>query len=168
MRTKYHGTERGKTPLSAAQDAAERPAGSTAALLDVPSSPSVGPEVEIPTSTTPANLERKYNGWANYETWVCKLWMDNEQNSYLYWAEAAREAVQESDSSLQVRRGIWSPNDAPQIQLANRLKQEVTDAAPDLGASLYADLLFAGLSEIDWFEIADALLDDHGGEDGHE
>ena len=25
--------------------------------------------------------DRKYNGWTNYETWVTKLWMDNDEGS---------------------------------------------------------------------------------------
>ncbi len=109
-------------------------------------------------------MTKTFNGWANYETWACKLWMDNEQASYLSWADAAREAVDDASVVLQVRRGLWTHDEAPRILLADRLKREITDAAPDLGNSLYADLLQSGISEIDWYEIADALLNDHAEE----
>jgi hypothetical protein len=33
----------------------------------------------------------KYNGWNTYETWAVKLWLDNEEGSYRYWTEQARE-----------------------------------------------------------------------------
>lgn len=28
--------------------------------------------------------EKNYNGWANYETWLVKLWIDNEEGSSSY------------------------------------------------------------------------------------
>ena len=34
----------------------------------------------------------KYNGWTNYETWNCKLWMDNNEGDQDYWKDQAREA----------------------------------------------------------------------------
>lgn len=106
-------------------------------------------------------MTKTFNGWANYETWACKLWIDNEQASYLYRANAARDAFAEAKTCPQVGRGLWTEDEAPRILLADRLKREITDAAPDLGASLYSDLLLAAISEIDWCEIADALLEEH-------
>lgn len=35
-----------------------------------------------------------------------------------------------------------------------RLKEEITDGAPDLGASMYSDILGAALSDVNWMEIA--------------
>lgn len=31
----------------------------------------------------------EYNGWTNYETWACALWLDNDEGSALH-AEAGR------------------------------------------------------------------------------
>jgi len=39
------------------------------------------------------------------------------------------------------------------------LKEEITDAAPDLGASVYSDLLQAAMDSVDWQEIADNLIE---------
>jgi hypothetical protein len=86
-----------------------------------------------------------YNGWANYETWAVKLWLDNEEASYRYWAEEARS---------------WHGRDDAARGLARQLEEEVTEAAPLEDASLYSDLLRAALSEVDWFEIAESYLGD--------
>lgn len=108
--------------------------------------------------------DQKYNGWTNYETWAVKLWMDNEVGSYHYWNEAAQEAWNES--------GPESPNQFipthegnAQAVLAQRLKEEhdTQSEHPVFKAadgSVYADLLNAALSEVDWHEIASALLED--------
>lgn len=107
--------------------------------------------------------DTRYNGWTNYETWAVKLWMDNEQGSYNYWNEAAQEAWNEAEDK--------SPNqfmdraDNARLILSERLKDEydlgsghpVFKAA---GGTVYADLLNAALSEVNWHEIADALLED--------
>lgn len=89
-----------------------------------------------------------YNGWSNYETWNVKLWMDNEEGSYRYWNDEAHRIAEDN-----------SKEDATRI-LADQLKDEHQNNAPDLGASVWADLLGAALSEVDWYEIASALLED--------
>lgn len=37
-----------------------------------------------------------YNGYKNYETWVCNLWFMNDESSYTYWKEAAATAIKTS------------------------------------------------------------------------
>ena len=91
--------------------------------------------------------EKSYNGWTNYETWCVNLWIGNEQGSEEQARELALDAVK--------RHG---KEDAP-WHLADELKSWIKDEAPDLGASLYADMLGAALSEVDWQEIAEGYLD---------
>jgi ketopantoate reductase len=76
-----------------------------------------------------------HNGWTNYETWNVALWIDNEEGSHRERCDMARRARSASD-------------------LADRLKDWVTEMAPDLGASMFSDLLSAALSEVNWDEIA--------------
>lgn len=33
--------------------------------------------------------EKRYNGWANYETWCVHLWLSNDEPTYRYWREEA-------------------------------------------------------------------------------
>lgn len=110
--------------------------------------------------------DKRYNGWANYETWAVSLWQDNEETSYLYAREAAREAIAAAAECDQVRDGIWPIDRAPVFILADRLKSEYDDARPDVGASVWADLLSAALGEVNWHEIAEQLINEVKFEEG--
>lgn len=89
-----------------------------------------------------------YNGWTNYETWVTKLWMDNDEGSYRYWAEQARHADIAS--------------------LARMIEEEHDEAAPAT-TGIFADLLTHALGRVNWEEIAESLIEDnHEDEDDEE
>jgi hypothetical protein len=91
-----------------------------------------------------------YNGHANYETFTVALWIDNEEPSYRYWREVAAECLAEADDDREEAARL----------LAERLKNEHQDAAADLLApTVYSDLLGAALSEVDWLEVAENLMD---------
>ena len=101
-----------------------------------------------------------YNGWANYETWAVKLWLDNDHGTYLYWQEVARETFDEAEDHPTLKT-IARPDNA-RYRLSERLKEEIGDQSPLVGeASLYSDLLSAAISEVNWDEIANALLEDN-------
>lgn len=85
---------------------------------------------------------KEYNGWTNYETWNVKLWLDNDCDSY----ELARDLVRQAG------------NDAYRVSKA--LQEMVEEQQPDLGASMFADLLSAALHEVNWYEIAEHYLAD--------
>ena len=86
-----------------------------------------------------------YQGWKNYETWAVGLWIDNEQSTQEMMSEWARKA---------------SLGKNPRAVLADQIKELVEENAPDLGATLYSDLLTAAISEVDWFELAKNYLDE--------
>lgn len=79
-----------------------------------------------------------YNGWKNYETWAVALWLDNDYGTYEYVRELAE--------------------DATRVELADRIEEYVKEAAPELEASMFADLLNAAIGEVDFLAIADNLL----------
>lgn len=108
---------------------------------------------------------RGYNGWANYETWAVALWLDNEEHSHRHWRAAARECVGEAADHPHTREDLVSAATTARRLLADRLKEEVEAGAPDLGATLYADLLGAALDEVDWAEVADGYLSEVGESD---
>lgn len=86
--------------------------------------------------------EDKYNGWTNYETWLVKLWMDNDQGSYIMFNEWAKES-----------EDIYT--------LSNQVKDFFEEENPMESAGVFTDLLNSALSEVNWDEIARALKEDN-------
>ena len=88
-----------------------------------------------------------YNGWTNYETWNLKLWLDNDEGTYHYWQEAAREAMRTGykGESLDI--------------LSDQLENQTREEAPQL-TGFYSDIQTASLEAVDYYEIAKAMLAD--------
>lgn len=104
--------------------------------------------------------DKTYNGWKNYETWNAKLWMDNDEGSYRYWCERADEAYGNAEASQNFTR-----EEQAALDLADQLEQEFDDDAEENGMlpklnGMYADLMNAALSEINWHEIAEHMIAD--------
>lgn len=94
----------------------------------------------------------KYNGWANYETWNVKLWLDNEQGT--------------QEDMLDLARGY---DEGEAWELGNAIESYVTEELPDmLGIDIdnlplmFGDMLSASLRAVDWYEIAEAYLQEVG------
>lgn len=96
--------------------------------------------------------DTKYNGWTNYETWCCALWMDNSEGTSDYFREVAQECYDQADADKTFTR-----LERASFDLADRIKQQHEDMAeewmPDQ-ASFFADMLNASLSSVNWQEIA--------------
>jgi hypothetical protein len=108
--------------------------------------------------------DKGYNGWSNYETWNVKLWIDNDEGSYNYWDKAASVAWEEGE----YKRSYASQThkESALCILSDRLKDEFEDAQPEV-TGMWADLLNAAMSEVNWYEIAENMLeefDDDGAE----
>lgn len=98
-----------------------------------------------------------YQGWSNYETWNVALWLGNDEGSYNHTRELADQAREEAPDHHNTGN-VWTEEESARFLLADALKDLIEESAPDLGASMYADLLGAALSEVDWQEIAENLL----------
>jgi hypothetical protein len=81
-----------------------------------------------------------HEGWTNYETWAVALWVDNDEGLY-------------TERKRLVRRHDDDAGDC-----ASALKEWITDMTPDMGATLWADLLQSALSEVNWHELAETWI----------
>lgn len=94
----------------------------------------------------------EYNGWSNYETWNWNLWMENDEGWYSMTQEAAKDIASEDDDKDEVA-----------FTLRNYLKAECDEMAeqwmPGL-AGPFSDLLNSAISEINFYEIAESILED--------
>jgi hypothetical protein len=100
--------------------------------------------------------DNRHNGWTNYETWACALWLDNDQGTQEHMQELTKQAC---------RDAIGETAHYAACQLSESIKAMVEDTdmgCPDLGCTLYADLLNAALSSINYYEIAKNYVDDSG------
>lgn len=84
---------------------------------------------------------KEYNGYYNYETWLTALWIDNDeylQNHVLTLAERAKDAA----------------------SLESELEGLIEEMNPKLENGLFADLLSAAVSEINFTELAHNYLEE--------
>lgn len=106
-------------------------------------------------------MAEKYNGWTNYESWCLNLWMTNDQGSQEYWAEQAQDAwdnTEPDEGETRDESAIATLRDSLKAQFEDQ-KDELLEEAK-LSCSVWADLLGAALSEVNWHEIAEALIAD--------
>lgn len=85
-----------------------------------------------------------YQGWKNHATWAVALWVDNDPGTYEHRRELARAAIDDAKQGARQAYGIY----------ADALKKWIEEEAPDLGATLWADLLASALGQVDWYELA--------------
>lgn len=105
--------------------------------------------------------KNEYNGWTNYETWNVKLWMDNEEGSQSYYSGLAQDAYNDAEAD-----DTFTRDERAALDLSATLKDEYENAMIDWleesgkQSSMWADLLGAALSEVNWHEIAEDMLED--------
>ncbi len=93
----------------------------------------------------------KYNGWANYETWVVNLWLTNDECMEEACREYANEALDDDGNHI----------DVAITATADWLDDMYTDWLDDLGPSgVMLDLLRHALDRVDWHEIAEVFVNE--------
>jgi len=105
-------------------------------------------------------IDTRYEGWTNYDTWVVHLWLTNVHGDYLYWREQAGTHLRNAPHADQVEQRIWTVAEAARFGLADQLRDEIEDASPIKAASVYTDLLGAAIGDINWHEVAQVFIEE--------
>lgn len=87
----------------------------------------------------------RYNGWKNYETWLCQLWIDNERTRYEFYRETAKKLTGERINRV--------------YELSLFIEDGFEKEQP-LVTGFYADLLTSAIAKIDFYEIAESIIDE--------
>jgi len=85
----------------------------------------------------------KYNGWKNYQTWLCGLWYNDTLSEH--YLELFREGE------------LLEPVTGEMVKDFVESLMEECDQLPESGFT--ADLVNAALREVDWQELADHVED---------
>jgi len=96
--------------------------------------------------------ETEYQGWTNYETWNVNLWLVNGQSSLECWQDRAR-------AMLETHRTRKAVSVLAQL-LEAHYDEEANCWIGDRWDGCFIDLLRASLREVNWREIAEALIED--------
>lgn len=99
-------------------------------------------------------MDTKYNGWTNHETWTVNLWMDNEADTQAYWSKLAVDFYNDATPGPYMTKSQQAASD-----LARYMHDEFTDAMPDMGCTVWTDLLSASMGAVEWFEIASSWIE---------
>ena len=93
-----------------------------------------------------SNPNTKYNGWTNYDTWLCNLWFDNFEFSEML---DMFDGCEDKDDILRV--------------IKNYIKdyvEEVVEESRGNASGFINDLISSALGEIDYYDIAEHYVDD--------
>lgn len=99
-----------------------------------------------------------YNGYKNYETWAVALHISNDEKLYNRW-----RALAGSMQAAAAATETFTQREVVVYDLADQLQDALQESAADQKLSgsysgVMSDLLMAGLSEVDWCDVAEALF----------
>ncbi len=97
-----------------------------------------------------------YNGYANYETWLVAMWIDNDQANIDYWMDVAKHQYNSAKDQK-----YFTKKEEAIISLAEYMKEYYEDRMPesdDIGG-FWSDMLHAALGSVDWHELAGKYMD---------
>jgi hypothetical protein len=110
--------------------------------------------------TTNNTNPEEYNGYPNYQTWAIALWIDNDEGIQEYWNDVATQ-IRRSHNTRGADEYGNTPDNTARYDLASNLKEEHEEGIPEeVNWGVYADLLNSALGRVDWYYIAQNILDE--------
>ena len=97
-----------------------------------------------------------YNGYANYETWLISVWIDNEQGSIDFWVNVAKYHYEQAKETK-----FFTRQEEAVFTFADDMKEYFEDNIPDSTeiGGLYADMLYGCMIVVDWGELATKYME---------
>ena len=103
-------------------------------------------------------------GWFNFETWAVNLWMSNDAGSDEYYREMAQETYNTAQEETRADGSIlFTRDEVATRNLADCLKNDHEERQEEYSSQVigvFADLLSAAMSEVNWHEIAEHYIND--------
>lgn len=96
--------------------------------------------------------DKKYNGWSNYETWLVNLWFDNCEHGQTMLRQFAKDSIHCAEMHGRDR-------DHAVYECSKMIQNEVEEYMPELDG-MFSDLLNSAIQEVNWYEIAEHIVDD--------
>jgi len=99
-----------------------------------------------------------YNGYANYETWLVSVWIDNDQGNIDHWIDVARHHY-----SISEDRKYFTKKEEAIISFSEDMKEWYGDRVPDSDdiGGLWTDMINAALGSVDWHELAGKYMEQY-------
>ena len=94
---------------------------------------------------------KEYNGWSNWETWVAKLWLDNDEYVHAMIVQMVQDAKGsdgEGISGEELEEFTWNTFDPDGRYYG--IKE----------ANLFTEFVMSGMNTVNWGEIAAAYNQD--------
>ncbi len=92
---------------------------------------------------------KEYNGWSNWETWVVKLWLDNDESVHAMVVEMVEAGKQDDGDGItgaELEEFVWNTFDPEGLYH----KQ----------ANLFTDFIFSSMNMVSWDEVSAAYNQD--------
>ena len=93
-----------------------------------------------------------YNGYANYETWLISVQIDNDQHSIEFFVDAAKHHYDISEDQK-----YFTKKEEAIISFAEYMKEWYEENI-NIGG-LWRDMILAALGTVDWHELAGKYME---------
>lgn len=94
---------------------------------------------------------KEYNGWSNWETWVAKLWLDNDESVHAMIVQMVQDGKQDDGDGItgqELEEFVWNTFDPDGLYSFNK------------EANLFQEFVSSGMNQANWNEIAAAYNQD--------